>query len=173
MIYFCSFSLPILCYFLYNSNTKQSLSHWSIFWGPLHSLIRHYLARFNRKTKRYSKAFDMILNSLLILFHKPLLLSILIQQCRKWRVANGMGICYKNSMTRILTEEIRNNLKNSKIELIYLLPYSPNLNPIERLQKFMHSKTTINTYINSIKIKASHLNLSYYRSQPDKYPEVK
>jgi insertion element IS1 protein InsB len=42
------------------------------------SLIRHYLARFNRKTKRYSKAFDMILNSLLILFHKPLLLSILI-----------------------------------------------------------------------------------------------
>ena len=42
------------------------------------SLIRHYLARFNRKTKRYSKAFDMILNSLLILFHKPSLLSILI-----------------------------------------------------------------------------------------------
>jgi insertion element IS1 protein InsB len=42
------------------------------------SLIRHYLARFNRKTKRYSKAFDIILNSLLILFHKPLLLSILI-----------------------------------------------------------------------------------------------
>ena len=42
------------------------------------SLIRHYLARFNRKTKRYSKAFDMILNSLLILFHKPLLLSILL-----------------------------------------------------------------------------------------------
>ena len=42
------------------------------------SLIRHYLARFNKKTKRYSKAFDMILNSLLILFHKASLLSIFI-----------------------------------------------------------------------------------------------
>ena len=42
------------------------------------SLIRHYLARFNRKTKRYSKAFDMILASLAVLFHKSLLLSILI-----------------------------------------------------------------------------------------------
>lgn len=29
------------------------------------SLIRHYLARFNRKTKQYSKAMDMISNSTL------------------------------------------------------------------------------------------------------------
>lgn len=28
------------------------------------SLIRHYLARFNRKTKRYSKAIDMIQHSI-------------------------------------------------------------------------------------------------------------
>jgi IS1 family transposase len=42
------------------------------------SLIRHYLARFNRCTKRYSKAFDMIGHSLLILFNKRLLLSIVI-----------------------------------------------------------------------------------------------
>lgn len=42
-----------------------------------HSFIRHYLARFNRKTKRYSKAFDMTLCSLLILFNKRMLLSIL------------------------------------------------------------------------------------------------
>jgi len=41
------------------------------------SLIRHYLARFNRKTKRYSKAFDMIYHSIIILFYKSLLLSIL------------------------------------------------------------------------------------------------
>ena len=39
------------------------------------SLIRHYLARFNRKTKRYSKAMDMIYNSLLLLFNKDILLS--------------------------------------------------------------------------------------------------
>ena len=41
------------------------------------SLIRHHLARFNRKTKRYSKALDMIYNALLVFFHKELLLSIL------------------------------------------------------------------------------------------------
>ncbi len=43
-----------------------------------HSFIRHYLARFNRKTKRYSKAIDMIENSLLMLFNKELLLSTFI-----------------------------------------------------------------------------------------------
>jgi arginine utilization protein RocB len=31
-------------------------------WNPL--TLRHYLARFNRKTKRYSKAIDMIANSI-------------------------------------------------------------------------------------------------------------
>lgn len=41
------------------------------------SLIRHFLARFNRKTRRFSKAFDMIFHSLMILIHKDLLLSIL------------------------------------------------------------------------------------------------
>jgi IS1 family transposase len=42
------------------------------------SLIRHYLARFNRITKRFPKEFDMIFNSILILFHKTMLLPILI-----------------------------------------------------------------------------------------------
>ena len=32
------------------------------------ALIRHYLARFNRRTIRYSKAIDMIETSLLLLF---------------------------------------------------------------------------------------------------------
>lgn len=40
------------------------------------SLIRHYLARFNRKTKRYSKAIDMMVNSILLLFNKHLLKTI-------------------------------------------------------------------------------------------------
>jgi insertion element IS1 protein InsB len=43
------------------------------------SVIRHYLARFNRKTKRYSKALDMIYNSILMLFNENLLLSIVSQ----------------------------------------------------------------------------------------------
>jgi insertion element IS1 protein InsB len=41
------------------------------------SLLRHFLARFNRRTKRFSKAIDMIYNSVLMLFNKKLLLSIL------------------------------------------------------------------------------------------------
>lgn len=45
------------------------------------SLIRHYLARFHRKTKRYSKTVDMIFHSLILLFYKNLLLSMIIQQC--------------------------------------------------------------------------------------------
>jgi len=40
------------------------------------SLIRHYLTRFNRGTKRYSKAFDMIYNSILLLFNKNILISM-------------------------------------------------------------------------------------------------
>ena len=40
------------------------------------SRIMHYLARFHRKTKRYSKAIDMIVNSLLLLFNKQLLISM-------------------------------------------------------------------------------------------------
>ncbi len=48
------------------------------------SLLRHYLARFNRRTKRYSKAIDMIKNSILLLFNNPdrLNQSILIYECQ-------------------------------------------------------------------------------------------
>jgi insertion element IS1 protein InsB len=42
------------------------------------SIVRHYLARFNRKTKRFSKALDMITASLRLLFNKELLLSIFV-----------------------------------------------------------------------------------------------
>ena len=36
----------------------------------VNSRIRNYLARFNRRTKRYSKSIDMIYYSLLLLFDK-------------------------------------------------------------------------------------------------------
>jgi transposase len=36
--------------------------------------------------------------------------------------------------------------KNLAIELHYLPPYSPNLNPIERLWKIMHERVTYNRY---------------------------
>ena len=37
-------------------------------------------------------------------------------------------------------------LQNSKIKVHYLPPYSPNLNPIERLWKWMKERVLYNTY---------------------------
>jgi len=41
---------------------------------------------------------------------------------------------------------VQEYLKQSKIELHHLPPYSPNLNPIERLWKWMKERTMYNTY---------------------------
>ena len=42
------------------------------------TIIRRRLARFNRRTCRYSKAFDMVVASLTLLFRENILLSIFI-----------------------------------------------------------------------------------------------
>ncbi len=44
------------------------------------------------------------------------------------------------------SKKIKEHLRTSKIELVFLPPYSPNLNPIERLWRFMHSVVTNNKY---------------------------
>ncbi len=43
-------------------------------------------------------------------------------------------------------KEVTKYLKESKIELHFLPPYSPNLNPIERLWKWMKERVIYNTY---------------------------
>lgn len=43
-------------------------------------------------------------------------------------------------------KEVLGYVKTSKIELHFLPPYSPNLNPIERVWKWMKEKVTYNTY---------------------------
>ncbi|WP_375327543.1 transposase [Candidatus Tisiphia endosymbiont of Nemotelus uliginosus] len=43
-------------------------------------------------------------------------------------------------------KKVKEYLVNSKIELIFLPPYSPNLNPVERLWKFMHRVVTNNKF---------------------------
>lgn len=43
-------------------------------------------------------------------------------------------------------KDIQEFAKNLAIELHYLPPYSPNLNPIERLWKIMHERVTYNRY---------------------------
>ncbi|WP_341755238.1 IS630 family transposase [Candidatus Tisiphia endosymbiont of Ptychoptera albimana] len=44
------------------------------------------------------------------------------------------------------SKTVKEYLVNSKIELVFLPPYSPNLNPIERLWKFMHRIVTNNKF---------------------------
>ena len=44
------------------------------------------------------------------------------------------------------SQELRDFLKETNITLHYLPPYSPNLNPIERLWKIMHEQVTYNRY---------------------------
>jgi len=44
------------------------------------------------------------------------------------------------------SHEVQNFAKKLAIELHYLPPYSPNLNPIERLWKIMHETVTYNKY---------------------------
>lgn len=43
-------------------------------------------------------------------------------------------------------KDVQKYLENSKIKLHFLPPYSPNLNPIERLWKWMKERVTYNTY---------------------------
>jgi transposase len=43
-------------------------------------------------------------------------------------------------------KEVKEKAKMLKIKLIYLPPYSPNLNPIERLWKFMKKKVSANKF---------------------------
>ena len=43
-------------------------------------------------------------------------------------------------------KKVRNLAKELRIKIVYLPPYSPNLNPIERLWKFMKKKVTANRY---------------------------
>ncbi|WP_417904470.1 IS630 family transposase [Candidatus Tisiphia endosymbiont of Micropterix aruncella] len=48
------------------------------------------------------------------------------------------------------SKKVKEYLVNTKIELVFLPPYSPNLNPIERLWKFMHSITTNNRLLSKL-----------------------
>lgn|SRR3990167_995509 len=44
------------------------------------------------------------------------------------------------------SEKLLEFIKTTKIQIHYLPPYSPNLNPIERVWKIMHENTTYNRY---------------------------
>jgi transposase len=49
------------------------------------------------------------------------------------------------------SKEVKNFVKNSRIKLHYLPPYSPNLNPIERLWKIMNEQVRNNRFFQTAK----------------------
>ena len=78
------YNINYLCTDAYDTYSKYKISKQHVITKSetslvesFSSLIRHYLARFNRKTKRYSKSFDMIDNSLLLLFNKKILSTVI------------------------------------------------------------------------------------------------
>lgn len=71
------YNIEYLCTDAYEAYSKYSISKKhtttkaeTALVESFNSLIRHYLARFNRRTKRYSKALDMIVDSLTLFFNK-------------------------------------------------------------------------------------------------------
>ena len=58
-----------------------------------------------------------------------------------------------------------------RIKIVFLPPYSPNLNPIERLWKFFHIKVTYNTYFPDFK-DFRNQTLKFFRSLQKYKPEL-
>ena len=57
-------------------------------------------------------------------------------------------------------------VKNSRVTLHYLPPYSPNLNPIERLWKIMHEYVSNNKYYEKGKAFVEAINLFFHTTIP-------
>ena len=67
---------------------------------------------------------------------------------------------------------VQEYLKNSKIKMHFLPPYSPNLNPIERLWKFLNEHTLYNKYYEKFS-DFKEAVLGFLRSLSDPPPEMK
>lgn len=68
------------------------------------------------------------------------------------------------------SQMVQEHLADSRIEIIFLPPYSPNLNPIERLWKFFKKKVLANQYYESFlefreTCRMFFKNISHYRSE--------
>ncbi|WP_425361790.1 transposase [Candidatus Tisiphia endosymbiont of Mystacides longicornis] len=67
------------------------------------------------------------------------------------------------------SKKVKEYLANSKIEMVFLPPYSPNLNPIERLWKFMHSITTTNKFYHNFEQFSEAINKFFSNIADYKY----
>lgn len=71
------------------------------------------------------------------------------------------------------SKKVRLLAKDLSIRLVFLPPYSPNLNPIERLWKFMYAKVFANTFLASFKDYRKKLTAFFRRLIPDFGDELK
>src|SRR3990167_9319593 len=67
------------------------------------------------------------------------------QLCNAYPNASAIHLILDNAGYH-RSEEFLKFIATTKIKIHYLPPYSPNLNPIERLWKIMHENTTYNRY---------------------------
>jgi transposase len=67
------------------------------------------------------------------------------QICAAYPSASGIHLILDNAGYH-KSEEFLKFVSTTKVKIHYLPPYSPNLNPIERLWKIMHENTTYNRY---------------------------
>ncbi len=73
----CSDAYPVYAKYRIAENHAITKAETSLVESK-NSLIRHYLARFNRKTKRYTKSIEMIYHSLVLLFNRKEIENIII-----------------------------------------------------------------------------------------------
>jgi len=67
------------------------------------------------------------------------------------------------------SKKVKEYIAKTKIELIFLPPYSPNLNPIERLWKFMHKIVTNNKYYANFEQFTESINMFFNKMNMEKY----
>lgn len=71
--------------------------------------------------------------------------TFVVQLCAAYPNASAIHLILDNAGYH-KSEEFLKFVATTKIKIHYLSPYSPNLNPIERLWKIMHENTTYNRY---------------------------
>jgi transposase len=100
--------------------------------------------------------------------------SSIIKLLRKIQVKQPKGKIYLilDNASYHHSKQVKEYLKQKRrIKLIFLPPYSPNLNPIERLWRLMHQKLTWNRYFETYK-EFRNKTLTFFRNLNKYRPEL-
>lgn len=114
---------------------------------------KEILANTGRSRLNLSGAVDVINHKVIIQEDKSLNAAATISFLRKIEEAYPTKKCihlFCDNAPYYRNKEVTKYLLTSKIKLHFLPPYSPNLNPIERLWKWMKERVIYNTYYREI-----------------------